>query len=79
MVFKYVEDPFRLWSKEFAQRRISTRKIVAAARHYAFAIQTCVPADPQSKGGSEATVHLAFNAPLPDPNEEFARPVKASA
>ena len=26
-------------------------KIVAAARHYGFAIQTCVPADPQSKGG----------------------------
>jgi transposase len=34
-------------------------KIVAAARHYGFAIQTCVPADPQSKGGSEATVRIA--------------------
>ena len=34
-------------------------KIVAAARHYGFVIQTCVPADPQSKGGSEATVRIA--------------------
>ena len=34
-------------------------RIVAAARHYGFTIQTCVPADPQSKGGSEATVRIA--------------------
>jgi transposase len=34
-------------------------RIVAAARHYGFVIQTCVPADPQSKGGSEATVRIA--------------------
>src|SRR3954452_11613396 len=34
-------------------------KIVAAGRHYGFAIQTCVPCDPQSKGGSEATVRIA--------------------
>lgn len=27
-------------------------------------------------GGSEPTVHLAFNTPLPDPNEVFARPVE---
>ena len=27
-------------------------------------------------GGSEPTVHLAVNAPLPDPKEPFARPVK---
>ncbi len=26
-------------------------------------------------GGSEPTVHLAFNTPLPDPNEPFARSV----
>ena len=34
-------------------------RIVAAARHYGFTIQTCVPCDPQSKGGSEATVRIA--------------------
>jgi transposase len=33
--------------------------IVAAGRHYGLTIRTCVPADPQSKGGSEATVRLA--------------------
>jgi mannose-6-phosphate isomerase-like protein (cupin superfamily) len=26
-------------------------------------------------GGTEPTVHLAFNVPLPDPNVPFARPV----
>ncbi|MGA2929246.1 MAG: IS21 family transposase [Solirubrobacteraceae bacterium] len=34
-------------------------KIVAVARHYGLTIATCVPADPQSKGGSEATVRIA--------------------
>jgi quercetin dioxygenase-like cupin family protein len=30
-------------------------------------------------GGSEPTVHLAFNTPLPSPDEPFARPVQARA
>jgi hypothetical protein len=34
-------------------------QIVAVARHYGLSIATCVPADPQSKGGSEATVKIA--------------------
>lgn len=34
-------------------------QIVAVARHYGLTIATCVPADPQSKGGSEATVKIA--------------------
>src|SRR4051794_1590864 len=34
-------------------------QIVAVARHYGFTIETCVPADPQSKGGSEATARIA--------------------
>ncbi|MGH3600342.1 MAG: IS21 family transposase, partial [Pseudonocardiaceae bacterium] len=33
--------------------------IVEVSRHYGLSIQTCVPADPQSKGGSEATVRIA--------------------
>ena len=33
--------------------------IVAAGRHYGMTIRTCVPADPQSKGGTEATVRIA--------------------
>jgi hypothetical protein len=34
-------------------------EMVAAARHYGLTIATCVPADPQSKGGSEAAVRIA--------------------
>lgn len=33
--------------------------IVAAGRHYGMMIRTCVPADPQSKGGTEASVRIA--------------------
>ncbi len=34
-------------------------QIVAVGRHYGLSVATCVPADPQSKGGSEATVRIA--------------------
>jgi len=34
-------------------------QVVSVARHYGLTIATCVPADPQSKGGSEATVRIA--------------------
>jgi len=34
-------------------------KIVSVGRHYGLTVATCVPADPQSKGGSEATVRIA--------------------
>jgi hypothetical protein len=34
-------------------------QIVEVARHYGLTIATCVPADPQSKGGSEAAVRVA--------------------
>jgi hypothetical protein len=33
--------------------------MVAAARHYGLQIATCLPADPEAKGGSEATVRIA--------------------
>ena len=33
--------------------------IVEVSRYYSLSIQTCEPADPQSKGGSEATVRVA--------------------
>jgi len=33
--------------------------IVAAGRHYGLSVVTCVPFDPESKGGSEATVRIA--------------------
>src|SRR3954470_1187724 len=34
-------------------------KIVEVARHYGLTIATCVPSDPETKGGSEATVRIA--------------------
>jgi transposase len=34
-------------------------QIVQAARHYGTQVHTCVPFDPQSKGGTESTVRLA--------------------
>ena len=33
--------------------------MVAAARHYGVTVATCVPSDPESKGGVEATVRIA--------------------
>jgi transposase len=38
---------------------IRNPQIVAAAHHYGVTIATCVPFDPESKGGSEATVRVA--------------------
>jgi hypothetical protein len=38
---------------------IRNPQIVAAAAHYGVTVATCVPADPESKGGSEATVRVA--------------------
>lgn len=35
------------------------RRAGRIARHYGVAVHTCVPADPQSKSGSEATVRIA--------------------
>jgi transposase len=34
-------------------------EIVEVARHYGLTIRTCLPADPETKGGSEATVRIA--------------------
>ena len=40
-------------------------EIVEVARHYGTTLQTCLPADPESKGGSEATVRIAKADLLP--------------
>lgn len=42
-----------------ARLAVRNPQIVEVARHYGMTIRTCVPADPQSKGGSEATVRIA--------------------
>jgi len=38
---------------------VRNAQIVSVGRHYGISIATCVPADPESKGGSEATVRIA--------------------
>ncbi|HUY25704.1 MAG TPA: IS21 family transposase [Candidatus Saccharimonadales bacterium] len=38
---------------------IRNQEMAAAGRHYGLTIATCIPADPESKGGSEATVRIA--------------------
>ena len=38
---------------------VRNQTIVEVSRHYGLTIATCEPADPQSKGGSEATVKIA--------------------
>ena len=38
---------------------IRNPQMVSASRHYGLTVATCVPADPESKGGSEATVRIA--------------------
>ena len=42
-----------------AGSRRGTRKMVALGRHYGCKVETCVPFDPESKGGVEATVKIA--------------------
>ncbi|HEV2809409.1 MAG TPA: IS21 family transposase, partial [Acidimicrobiales bacterium] len=42
-----------------ARIAIRNADMVSAARHYGLTIATCVVADPESKGGSEATVRIA--------------------
>ena len=51
-------------------------QIVSVARHYGVTITTCVPADPQSKGGSEATVRVAKADLLP--SDQNLRPAYGS-
>ena len=38
---------------------VRNRELLLAARHYNLTVATCVPADPETKGGSEATVRIA--------------------
>lgn len=46
-------------SGHIARIPVRNPEIVEVARHYGMTIRTCIPADPESKGGSEATVRIA--------------------
>jgi len=58
---------------------IRNPQMVAAAHYYGVTVATCVPADPESKGGAEATVRIAkadlvpTAANLRDSYESFAQ------
>jgi transposase len=45
--------------EHIAQVAVRHPEVVAAGRHYGMQVATCVPFDPESKGGSEATVRIA--------------------
>ncbi|MST31931.1 IS21 family transposase [Acidimicrobiaceae bacterium USS-CC1] len=45
--------------RHVARLAVRNPKIVSAAVYYGVSVRTCVPADPESKGGSESTVRLA--------------------
>lgn len=45
--------------EHIARIPVRNREMVAAASHYGLTVATCVPYDPESKGGSEATVRVA--------------------
>jgi len=45
--------------RHVARLAVCNPKIVSAAVYYGVSVRTCVPADPESKGGSESTVRLA--------------------
>src|SRR5579875_2349981 len=57
--------------------------MVAAGRHYGMAVETCVPYDPETKGGSEASVRVSkadlvpTSANLLDAYDDFASLVAA--
>lgn len=46
-------------TEHIARIAVRNPQIVDVGRHYGLTIRTCVPADPQTKGGSEATVRIA--------------------
>ncbi len=46
-------------SEHIARIAVRNPEIAEVARHYGMTIRTCVPADPQTKGGAEACVRIA--------------------
>ena len=47
---------------------VRNRTMLSVAHYYGVSLHTCVPADPESKGGSESTVKLAKADVLPRPD-----------
>jgi hypothetical protein len=58
-VYALTDNERTVTADHVARVPVRNPEIVAVARHYGLTIRTCVPADPQSKGGSENAVKIA--------------------
>lgn len=59
-------------TRHVAGLAVRNREILGVAHYYGVAIHTCVVADPESKGGTEATVRIAKADVLPRPDNLVA-------
>jgi transposase len=57
--FALTDNEKTVTDRHIAGIAVRNPQIVAVAHYYGLTIATCVPADPESKGGSESTVKLA--------------------
>jgi hypothetical protein len=57
--FALTDNEKTVTDRHIAGIAVRNPQIVAVAHYYGLTITTCVPADPESKGGSESTVKLA--------------------
>ena len=57
--FALTDNERTVTTDHIARIAVRNPQIVEMGRHYGMTVRTCVPADPQSKGGSEATVRIA--------------------
>ena len=58
-VYALTDNEKTVTTEHVARIAVRNPLIVDVGRHYGLTIRTCVPADPQTKGGSEATVRIA--------------------
>jgi len=59
-------------TRHIAGLAVRNREILGVAHYYGVAVHTCVVADPESKGGTEATVRIAKADVLPRPDNLVA-------
>jgi hypothetical protein len=57
--FALTDNEKTVTDRHIAGIAVRNPQIVAVARYYGLTVATCVPADPESKGGAESTVRLA--------------------
>ena len=58
------QDRLALSVDHIARIAVRNPTMVEVGRYYGLTLASCVPADPQSKGGSEATVRPPRNGPI---------------